>query len=248
MKGLLRSRLVLGLLLVGAAFCLGLYVRNQRRAPVSSGGDKALLANSAPAPSVHQRRRLPNGWDEIPEGGIPERREHQVESRPTVKGVGAASRPVYFPRDEHEWQGRLVEVAKEPCADDGHCGRARACLSDGRCGPCQRDSDCPASESCVLDQCIRAGRVLCRRRADCPNQSYCVLWSDGTNAARGNEGLTAVCLGSEKHIELREARGRAREVIDPDLPPNRARPPEPIDQNALVEDLRKASAQVGIGD
>jgi hypothetical protein len=225
---------VAAILLAGAVY-LGL---RKRSAP---GGvvDRTLPSSatqtaSPPVPQTVDR------FDPVPDGGIREVKQVEMQAEPHYEGIGTAPPPVYFPRDPHEWQGRLVELNGEICNDQGYCGRAKACRPDGQCGPCTVDSECEDGEACVLDQCVKAENVRCRSRRDCPDEAFCVFFSKGANGPRGNDGLVALCHGSEEQAQLRDQRGRAREVVDPALPPNRPRPPEPIDRSALLDELHRS--------
>jgi hypothetical protein len=78
-------------------------------------------------------------------------------------------------RGSDEWQGMLPQRVDSPCAADGTCSMARACVS-GRCVPCAADRECEAGEICALGHCVVQERADCSRRADCEaEEARCVL-------------------------------------------------------------------------
>ena len=103
-----------------------------------------------------------------------------------------------YPRDPAEWQGMRVNMClRALCETSAGCGLAAACLPDGMCGPCARDSDCASGEACVLDHCVLSENVRCRSQRDCGG-ALCVLDGDCGGTARGNEGMVAFCIGDER--------------------------------------------------
>jgi hypothetical protein len=58
------------------------------------------------------------------------------------------------------------------------------------------DSQCAAGEGCVLDHCVRSERIGCRRASECAGDALCVLSGYTGGTARGNEDMSAYCLGS----------------------------------------------------
>lgn len=102
-----------------------------------------------------------------------------------------------YPRDPAEWQGMRVNMClRALCETSAGCGLAAACLPDGMCGPCARDADCAAGESCVLDYCVLSENVGCRSRADCGGE-HCLL-SGLCGSPRNNEAMFAYCASDER--------------------------------------------------
>jgi len=99
----------------------------------------------------------------------------------------------YHPRPPDEWQGMRVNLTLQAtCEESAGCGLAMACR-DGRCGPCEVDSDCAGGEVCVLDHCVRRELANCRRRADCGYGELCFL-SGYSPEARTNADTRPTCL------------------------------------------------------
>jgi hypothetical protein len=101
-----------------------------------------------------------------------------------------------YPRDPDEWQGMRVDVSmlQVECRTSEQCGMAMRC-HDGRCWPCQADTDCASDEACVLEHCLRSSAVHCRSRRDCGAEMLCVL-SGYSADPRGNADMSADCVRS----------------------------------------------------
>ena len=113
--------------------------------------------------------------------------------QPATEEVDPFGPPRLFRRPPDEWQGMLMDLnVSPPCEEPAGCGMARAC-KDGRCGPCEADSDCASGEGCVLDHCLKRSNIACHRKVECGDGSSCVL-SGYSNGTRGNEDMRAYCL------------------------------------------------------
>lgn len=137
--------------------------------------------------------------------------------------------PVYHPRPEHEWQGMLVDLSRQPgCGRVDGCGFGMACV-ENQCGPCESDDQCGGGELCVLDHCVPARHVECRSARDCGEDALCVL-SDYSDGPRGNDAMTATCQ--------RASGGDEEEVAEePDVPDDAEIVPRPVSLPALRASL-----------
>lgn len=136
--------------------------------------------------------------------------------------------PVYHPRDEHEWQGMLVDLSmRAVCEGAGSCGLAAACI-DGQCGPCDADAQCGEGEVCVLDHCVLSRNVRCRSRHDCSgDDARCVL-SGYSSDPRGNGDMRAECV---------TPRGGLAQTDAPPIEGIPA-PPPPVNADELLDSVR----------
>lgn len=151
--------------------------------------------------------------------------------RDSVRELNTAPAPRYKARDPGEWQGMLVDLARQSlCNREDGCGLAMACLTD-RCGPCERDGQCARGEVCVLDHCLIAANVACRSRGDCPSEILCQL-SGYSSDPRGNRNLFSRCRPSSG--------GEWQSHSEPPKLVGAPSPPRaPIDSSLLTQELER---------
>jgi hypothetical protein len=101
--------------------------------------------------------------------------------------------PQYKERPAGEWDGMLVDMTVQPeCVDEMPCGLARACVN-GKCAPCETDSDCRQGEGCVLDHCLISKMIQCRSSKQCATNATCIL-SGYSGDVRGNGEMISKCV------------------------------------------------------
>ena len=129
-----------------------------------------------------------------------ERSSSQTRSRARVPVDGGAWLGTRFhARPFPEWQGMLVDMShRQYCERTAQCGLARACLSDGLCGPCADDRDCLESERCVLDHCLLSSRIGCTVAADCGGRGALCVLSGYSAFGRANESMRSFCSGGQR--------------------------------------------------
>jgi hypothetical protein len=139
--------------------------------------------------------------------------------------VAAAPFPDHAPRAAGEWQGMPVDRSTQVLCDAADsCGLAMACLGE-TCGPCERDDQCAAGETCVLDHCLLASRAACHSRADCAADALCVLTGTSPDP-RGNAEMSAICLTASGGED------RTDEIVARDSEPA---PPMPVPAQDLLD-------------
>ena len=144
--------------------------------------------------------------------------------------------PRYHPRASGEWQGMLVNMTlRAACDASWRCGLAMACKADGRCGPCERDTECADGEVCVLDHCLRRELASCHTTRDCTERGTPCILTGYSVGARGNSEMRSLCQSSSG--------GRTQVALDPGSSATVRRDSPVVDHQQLLRSLRDASVE-----
>ncbi|MFE8604389.1 hypothetical protein [Archangium violaceum] len=216
----IKRSLRLGAVLLGALAVMGFRMAFTPDAP---GATPSLSPEPSSTTPVAVRSPGARPVLDANVGGTP------VPSARQEQGPGALPPRTPHARDPQEWQGMQVDLSvRAMCGEANHCGLAASCM-EGRCGPCGTDSDCSASEACVLDHCVPRENVACRTRHDCAGGQLCAL-SGYSSDPRGNGEMRAYCLDSSGGMPRPAEPTRA-------APADPSQPREPVVYDELMQRL-----------